>query len=72
MRDSSFVLTTIGNGIVAIVQTNDESDRKRGEFTLSRSCVNSNVASGKFVDVTDQVNGAEGEVFALKEDLDNV
>tara|TARA_R110002051_G_scaffold287567_4_gene350291 strand:+ start:1603 stop:1821 length:219 start_codon:yes stop_codon:yes gene_type:complete len=71
MRDSSFVLTTIGNGIVAIVQTNDESDRKRGEYSLSRSCVDANVSSGQFIDVTDKVGGAEGKVFALKTDLTN-
>ncbi len=71
MKTSSMVLTTIGNGIVAIVETTQEADRKRGEFTLSRDCVKSNVASGQFVDVTHQVDGAEGKVYARKRDLEN-
>jgi len=72
MRDPSFVLTTIGNGIVAIVETSSEADRKRGEFTLSRSCLSANVTSGQFIDVSDKVNGAEGKVYARKQDLTNV
>ena len=71
MRDTSFVLTTIGNGIVAIIETTDEAKRKRGEYTLSKSCVEQNLTSGKFVDVTDRVKGCDGKVFALKEDLTN-
>ena len=71
MRDSSYVLTTIGNGIVAIIETSDKAKRQRGEYTLSRSCVNQNVGSGQFVDISDTVNGAEGKVFALKRDLTN-
>ena len=72
MRDSSYVLTTIGNGIVAIIQTTDNAKRQRGEYTLSKSCVNRNVGSGQFVDISEKVNGAEGKVFALKTDLSNV
>ena len=71
MRDRSFVLTTIGNGMVAIVETDDSAKRQRGEYTLSKSCVECNVTSGKFVDITDTAIGAEGKVFALKEDLTN-
>ena len=69
MRETSYVLTTIGNGIVAIVETSDKAKRQRGEYTLSNACVNRNVTSGKFVDITAQANGAEGKVFALKTDL---
>ena len=72
MRDSSFVLTTIGNGIVAIIETDDEANRKRGEYTLSKSCVNRNVTTGKFIDITDRVTGSGGKVFALKQDLTDV
>jgi hypothetical protein len=72
MKTSSMVLTTIGNGIVAILETTHEADRKRGEFTLSRDCVRANIGSGQFVDVTHQVNGAEGKVYARKQDLNNV
>ena len=72
MRESSYVLTTIGNGIVAIIESSDKAKRQRGEYTLSKSCVNRNVGSGQFVDVSDKVNGAEGKVFALKTDLSNV
>ena len=72
MRESSYVLTTIGNGMVAIVETSDEAKRQRGEYTLSKSCVNRNVATGLFIDITDKALGAEGKVFALKQDLSNV
>ena len=72
MHKASFVLTTIGNGIVAIVETSEEADRKRGEFTLSRSCLSANVKSGQFIDISDKVNGAEGKVYARKMDLENV
>ena len=71
MREATFVLTTIGNGMVAIIETTDEAKRKRGEYTLSGSCVKRNLTTGKFVDVTDKAAGAEGKVFVLKEDLTN-
>ena len=71
MREATFVLTTIGNGMVAIVETSNEAKRQRGEYTLSKSCVERNVTSGKFVDMTDIATGAEGKVFALKSDLTN-
>ena len=71
MREATFVLTTIGNGMVAIVETDDKAKRQRGEYTLSKSCVERNVTSGKFVDITEQATGAEGKVFALKQDLTN-
>ena len=71
MREATFVLTTIGNGMVAIVETSNEAKRQRGEYTLSKSCVNRNVATGLFVDITEQASGAEGKVFALKQDLVN-
>jgi len=71
MRDPSFVLTTIGNGMVAIVETDDSAKRQRGEYTLSKSCVERNISHGIFIDITDRATGAEGKVFALKQDLSN-
>ena len=71
MRNPSFVLTTIGNGKVAIVETDDSADRQRGEYTLSNACVKRNIERGTFVDMTHEAIGSEGKVFVLKRDLTN-
>ena len=69
MDDSFFVLTTIGRGKVAILETTQQQNSKRGEYRLSTSCVAQNVESGKFVDVTEDAIGSEGKVYILAEDL---
>ncbi len=69
---SRFLLTTIGEGIVALLQTDDEPLKKRGreiEYRVSSSFVKKNVESGLFVDITDKVANTGGMVYALKSDL---
>ncbi len=69
---SRFLLTTIGDGIVALLQTDDEPVKKRGreiEYRVSTSFVKRNVESGLFVDITDKVANTAGMVYALKSDL---
>ena len=69
---SRFLLTTIGDGIVALLQTDDEPVKKRGreiEYRVSTSFVKRNVESGLFVDITDKVANTAGAVYALKSDL---
>ena len=68
---SRFLLTTIGDGIVALLQTDDEPVKKRGreiEYRVSTSFVKRNVESGLFVDITDKVANTAGMVYALKND----
>jgi hypothetical protein len=69
---SRFLLTTIGEGIIALLQTDDEPLKKRGreiEYRVSSSFVKKNVESGLFVDITDKVANTGGMVYALKSDL---
>jgi len=67
---SRYVLTTIGQGIVAMVETPSSEKPKRGEYLLSGSCVQKNLESGTFIDITSRVGGSEGRVYALASDLD--
>ena len=63
------ILTTIGQGKVAIVQSADKVDERRGERYLSESVVNINVENGTFVDVSDQGWNPEGRLYLLAEDM---
>ena len=69
MDNSRFVLTTIGKGIVAMLETPISEDKKRGEYLLSTTCVRKNLESGAFVDATSKVSGAQGKVYVLSSDL---
>ena len=69
MDRSRFVLTTIGNGIVAMLETPVTEEKKRGEYLLSDTCVRKNIEAGTFVDATSQVSGATGKVYILASDL---
>lgn len=68
-----FLLTTIGaTGIVALLQTEDEPIKKRGqsaEYRVSTDFVKRNVESGLFIDITHKVTNTAGMVYALKSDL---
>jgi hypothetical protein len=63
------ILTTIGQGKVAIVQSADKADERRGERYLSESVVNINVENGTFVDVSDKGWNPEGRLYLLAEDM---
>ena len=65
-----FFLTTIGNNLVAIIEVVEAQARQRGEYTVSQSCLERNVASGKFTEV-DPTNH-KGRVFVLTSDLNTV
>jgi hypothetical protein len=63
------ILTTIGQGKVAIVQSAEKADERRGERYLSQSVVNMNVENGTFVDVSDKRWNPEGRLYILTEDM---
>lgn len=63
------ILTTIGQGKVAIVQSADKADERRGERYLSESVVSINVENGTFVDVSDKGWNPEGRLYLLAEDM---
>ena len=69
MDKPRFILTTIGKGIVAMLESDPREKTKRGEYLVSSQCVAKNVSSGQFVDVSEQVTGATGKVYALASDL---
>ena len=69
MDNSRFVLTTIGKGIVAMLETPASEKEKKGEYLLSGACVQKNLDTGTFVDVSDRVQGAGGRVYVLATDL---
>lgn len=67
---TKFLLTTIDNNLIAIVETDTSTPKQRGEYLLSHSCVQKNVECGKFVDVTGQASGTGGgKLYVLAEDL---
>ena len=69
MDNSRFVLTTIGKGIVAMLETPELEETKKGEYLLSGTCVQRNLDTGTFVDVSDRVKGTDGKVYVLASDL---
>jgi hypothetical protein len=64
-----FVLTTIGKGMVAMLETPANEVAQRGEYPLSNACVQKNLDSGTFVDMTENVPSAIGKVYILVSDL---
>lgn len=63
------ILTTIAQSKVAIVQSADNADERRGERYLSESVVKINVENGTFVDVSDKGWNPEGRLYLLSEDM---
>ena len=63
------VLTTIGQGKVAIVESEQKADEKKGEKYISESCLLANVESGNFVDISNRGANPEGRLFLLAEDM---
>jgi len=64
---SQYILTTIANNMVAIVETATSENRHRGEYSLSSSCVSRNIKNGRFVEVS--AEGHNGRLYVLADDL---
>jgi hypothetical protein len=63
------VLTTIGQDQVAIVESSQKADEKKGERYISESCLDVNIKSGNFIDVSSSGANPEGRLYVLAEDM---
>ena len=63
------VLTTIGQGKVAIVESEKQADERKGEKYISEGCLQTNLKNGNFVDISDRGANPEGRLFLLAEDM---
>ena len=64
------ILTTIANAKVAIVESNEPADEKRGERYVSEDCLQVNLRSGVFYDITDRGCNPEGRLFMMRGEED--
>ena len=64
---NKFILTTIADNCVAILETHASEQCQKGEYILSDGCVQQNVATGKFTEV--EATGHKGRLYVLTEDL---
>ena len=62
------VLTTIGQGKVAIIESAEEANERKGERYVSEDCLKVNLEKGNFVDITERKANPEGRLFMLAED----
>ena len=63
------VLTTIGQGQVAVVESDKLADERKGERYISEACLKVNTESGNFVVVSYTGANPEGRLFLLAEDM---
>ena len=63
------VLTTIGQGQVAIIETSGKADERRGERYISECCLNVNINNGTFTDISERGANPEGRLWILTEDI---
>jgi len=62
------ILTTIDQAKVAIVESADKADMKRGEKYISEDCLNANLKSGLFHDYSDMGWNPEGRLFLMEDE----
>jgi hypothetical protein len=60
------ILTTIANAKVAIVESGEPANEKKGERYISEDCLQANIESGVFYDITDRGWNAEGRLFIMQ------
>ena len=63
------VLTTIGQGKVAIVESSEQADERRNERYISQSCLEANLENKNFTDVSSMGINPEGRMFILTDDM---
>lgn len=66
------VLTTISQGKVAIVESSEKADERKGERYISECCLKVNLKNKNFTDVSDLGANPEGRMFVLTEDMPQV
>lgn len=69
MADKKLVLTTIYQGKVAVVESAERADEKRGERYISEACLSVNLKNGKFTDISHTNANPEGRLYMLTEDM---
>lgn len=60
------ILTTIANAKVAIVESSQPANEKKGERYISEDCLKVNLKSGEFYDVSDRGWNPEGRLFMMQ------
>ena len=63
------VLTTIGQNKVAIVESAQKADERKGERYISEGCLEVNLKNGNFIDITSSGANSEGRLFLLAKDM---
>jgi hypothetical protein len=69
MESKKLVLTTISQSKVAIVESAQKADNKRGERYISEDCLAVNLKSGAFTDITATGANPEGRLYMFTEDM---
>lgn len=69
MATKKLVLTTISQGKVAVVESAEKADDRRGERYISEDCLSVNLKSGAFTDITKTGANPEGRLYMLTEDM---
>lgn len=66
-----FVVTTIGGrSMFTLLEVEDKEKPQKGEHKISEACVNANLESGRFTDMSSKVSKAFGKVYILTSDLE--
>lgn len=70
MDDPFFIATTIGgNSMFALMEVEGNEKPRQGEHKISDSCLEANLATGRFTDITEQATGAYGKLYVLTEEI---
>jgi hypothetical protein len=69
MATKKLVLTTISQGKIAVVESAERADDKRGERYISEDCLAVNLKNGAFTDITATGANPEGRLYMFTEDM---
>lgn len=70
MNEPYFIATTIGgNSMFALMEVPGDEKPQQGEHKISDSCLEANLATGRFTDITEQATGAYGKIYVLTEEM---
>ena len=70
MNEPYFIATTTGgNSMFALMEVPGDEKPQQGEHKISDSCLEANLATGRFTDITEQATGAYGKLYVLTEEL---
>ena len=70
MDEPFFIATTIGgNSMFALMEVEGNEKPRKGEHKISDACLEANLATGRFTDITERATGAYGKIYVLTEEL---